>query len=74
MKTFVVLRRSVYRAGAERGGGGGGRLAGACYVNRAYWRGILRAETYRLTSVVGVLSSDCDYSIPDFYEADNNRE
>lgn len=48
--------------------------AGSCYVNRAYWHGILLAETYRLTLVFGFLSSDCDYSIPDFYEADNNGE
>lgn len=46
-----------------------GRLlpsCGSCYVNRACRHDIFQAETYRLISVVGILSSDCDYSIPPF--------
>jgi len=58
MKTFVVLRRSVYRA--------------AVAVLPAPVMLIFQAETYRLISVVGILSSDCDYSIPLFYESYNN--
>ena len=52
-----------------------GRLlpsCGSCYVNRACRHDIFQAETYRLISVVGILSSDCDYSIPPFYESYNN--
>lgn len=65
MKTFVVLGRSVYRAAFAV-------LPAPVMLTVLGRHDIFQAETYRPISVVGILSSDCDYSIPPFYESYNN--